>query len=34
MEDATAKAAQFQMPPLKNGGDFIFNYFVNDQGNW
>lgn len=22
------------MPQLKNSGDFIFNYFVNDNGNW
>ena len=33
-EDDSAKAAQLDMPKLKNQNDFIYNYFVNDQGQW
>ncbi|CAL6017562.1 Outer-arm_dynein gamma [Hexamita inflata] len=33
-EDPIAKAATLAIPTLKNTQDFMFNYFVNDQGNW
>jgi hypothetical protein len=34
IEDPTSKAAGWQLPPLKNNTDFIFNYFINDNGSW
>lgn len=34
LEDESAKAAQLDMPKLKNQNDFVYNYFVNDQGMW
>lgn len=34
LEDDIAKNAGLDIPKLKNQQDFIYNYFVNEQGNW